>query len=375
MKQRYSNWVLAFLFLTGIIIVYKTVDNFNFIFDYMGKIISAFGPFISGFIIAYLLNLPIKRFRLFLEKSKFTFIKKHSKGIAITTIYAVALILIVVVLRLIIPAIYENVMDLYYNVPFYYELIVQKLTKLQERFGIELFDFNKQNAVGTMQTFLKSIRLAEFGKAAQGVINITSGVVSSFIAIIISIYMLTDKELLSDGIKRFCRAFLPQKNILGFVELATRVNDIFSKYIFSVLLDGVIIGVLSTVAMFLLNVKYAPMLGLMIGVLNLIPYFGAIIACILTVLTTLLTGGLLKAVWTAVTLLIIQQIDGNLIGPKIMGNMLQSRPLLIVLAVTVGGDLFGVWGMILSVPISMVLKMLLTELLTAKEAKRRADNE
>lgn len=187
--------------------------------------------------------------------------------------------------------------------------------------------------------------------------------------------MLTDKELLSDGIKRFCRAFLPQKNILGFVELATRVNDIFSKYIFSVLLDGVIIGVLSTVAMFLLNVKYAPMLGLMIGVLNLIPYFGAIIACILTVLTTLLTGGLLKAVWTAVTLLIIQQIDGNLIGPKIMGNMLQSRPLLIVLAVTVGGDLFGVWGMILSVPISMVLKMLLTELLTAKEAKRRADNE
>lgn len=375
MKHKYSNWVLAFLFITGIIIVYKTVDNFNFIFDYAGKVISALGPFISGFIIAYLLNLPIKRFRSFIEKSKSAFIKRHAKVISITSVYSVAIILIIVVLRLIIPAIYENLMDLYYNIPFYYDTLVQKITDLQERFGLELIELNKQNAINTMQTFLKSIRLSEFGKAAQGVINLTSGVISSFIAIIISIYMLADKELLSKGIKRVFRALLPQKDVLGFIELATRVNDIFSKYIFSILLDGVIIGVLSTIVMLLLRVKYAPVLGLMIGVFNLIPYFGAIIAGVLAVIVTLLTGGIIQAIWTGIVLLVIQQIDGNFIGPRIMGNMLKSRPLLIILAVTVGGNLFGVWGMILSVPVAMVLKMLFTELLVAKEEKKAAKND
>ena len=370
MKHKYSTWALAFLFVTGIILVYKTVDNFTFIFEYAGKIISALGPFISGFIIAYLLNLPIKRFRSLIEKSKSTFIKKHSKAISITTIYSLAIVLIIVILRLIIPALYENLMDLYYNIPFYYDLLVQRISDLQERFGIELIELNKQNAIDTMQSFLKSIRLAEFGKAAQGVINLTSGVISSFIAIIISIYMLVDKELLSKGIKRVFKALLPQKDILGFVELATRVNDIFSKYVFSVLLDGVIIGVLSTLVMLLLRVKYAPILGLMIGVFNLIPYFGAIIAGVVSVIVTLLTGGVMQAIWTAVALFVIQQIDGNFIGPKIMGNMLKSRPLLIILAVTVGGKLFGVWGMLLSVPIAMVIKMLFTELLIAKEEKK-----
>ena len=97
MKHKYSTWALAFLFVTGIIIVYKTVDNFNFIFEYAGQVISALGPFISGFIIAYLLNLPIKRFRNLLEKSKSSFIKKHSKAISITAIYSLAIILIIVI--------------------------------------------------------------------------------------------------------------------------------------------------------------------------------------------------------------------------------------------------------------------------------------
>lgn len=373
MKQKYSTWALSFLFVTGLIIVYKTVDNFNFIFDYAGKVISALGPFISGFIIAYLLNLPIKRFRTFIEKSKSGFIRKHSKGISITAVYLLAFAVIVVVLRLIIPAIYENLMDLYYNVPFYYDLLVQKINDLQASLGIDIIDLNKQSAIDTMQTFLKSIRLSEFGKAAQGVINLTSGVISSFIAIIISVYILADKEIISKGLKRVVKALLPKKNVLGFIELATRVNDIFSKYIFSVLLDGVIIGILSTLVMLLLNVKYAPVLGLMIGVFNLIPYFGAIIAGVVSVIVTLLTGGWMQAIWTGIALLIIQQIDGNFIGPRIMGNMLKSRPLLIILAVTVGGNLFGVWGMLLSVPIAMVLKMLFTELLIAKEEEKKAD--
>ena len=165
-------------------------------------------------------------------------------------------------------------------------------------------------------------------------------------------------------------AVMKPESISHLKEYFERINDIFSKYIISVVLDGIIIGIVSAIAMSIMRVKYAPVFGLMLGVFNLIPYFGAIAACILTIGATLLTGGIFKAIWTGVLLIVLQQIDGNLIGPKIMGNMLEARPLLIIFAVTLGGGLFGVWGMILSVPVAMVVKMLLEEFIKSREEKK-----
>ncbi len=375
MKQKYSTWILAFLFVAGVIIIYKTVDNFNNIFAFFGTVMRALGPFITGFVIAYLLNIPIKKVKALAEKSRSRFVKKHSKGVSITAVYLLALILISIILRTVIPAVYKNLMDLYLNVPYYLELMVEKINELQLRFDINLIDLDKQNAIDGIQSFIKNIRLSEFGKYAQGVINATSGVFNVFISIIISVYMLADKQLISESIKRVLNAFVPREKVQRFVEFAARTNDIFSKYIFSVVMDGLIVGILSTIIMSLLKVKYAPVLGLMIGVFSLIPYFGAIVAVSVAIIATLLTGGWLQALWTGIALIVLQQIDGNFIGPKIMGNMLKARPLLIIFAVTLGGGLFGLWGMILSVPVVMVIKMIFEELLRAREAKKAGNNE
>lgn len=372
MKQKYSTWFLAFLFVSGIIIVYKTVDNFNFIFDYIGKIIASLSPFIVGFVIAYLLNTPIKKFRSAVLKSNSEFLKKHSKGISITAIYLILLIAIVVMLRLIVPAISKNLVDLYYNIPGYLSITLQKISDLQKKFDINIINFDKENASTAIQGFIKNFNLSEFGKYAQGVISLTSGVISTFISVIVSIYMLADKQLISSGIKRLLNLFFPEEKARKFTEYAARTNDIFSKYIFSVVMDGLIIGVLSTIILSLLKVKYSIILGLIMAVLSLIPYFGAIVAVTLCIVTTLLTGGIFKAIWVAVALIVLQQIDGNFIGPKIMGNMLKARPLLIIFAVTLGGGLFGIWGMILSVPVVMVIKMLLEDLITAWETEKAA---
>lgn len=373
MKQK-STWVLTFLFAVGVIVVYKTVDNFNFVFDYAGKIMGALSPFITGFVIAYLLNLPIKRFQGVVEKANVAFVRKRAKGIAITAVYALVIVILTVFLRIIIPAIYQNIMDLYYNVPHYLESMVQKIVEFQERFDIDIISFDKQGTIDTMQSFLKNINLAEFGKYAQGVINATSGIISGFIAVIISIYMLSDKAIIAAGIKRILNAFLPSDRVEEFVDFAAKTNDIFSKYIFSIVADGLLVGILSAIIMSLLKVKYAAVLGLMIGIFSLIPYFGAIVAVTLAIIITLLTGGFFKGLWTAVALFVLQQIDGNYIGPKIMGNMLEARPLLIIFAVTLGGGLFGVPGMVLSVPVVMVVKMLLEELIKSREAKKAAEN-
>ena len=108
----------------------------------------------------------------------------------------------------------------------------------------------------------------------------------------------------------------------------------------------------------------------MIGIFNLIPYFGAIIAGCLSVIITLLTGGFFKALWAAIFLIILQQIDGNFTSPKIMGGVLDTSPLLIILAVTLGGGLFGIVGMIISVPIVVTIKMAITDFMKEKEAEQ-----
>lgn len=373
--RKYSTWILAFLFAVGLIIAYKTVDNFNFIFDFFGKVLSAMTPFISGFIIAYLLNLPIRHMQTILLKSQNGFLEKHVKGISILLVYILVMLFLTVLLRLVVPAVYQNVMDLYYSIPYYFDLIIQQITQWQNKLGINLINIDKQSMIDAMQKFFTNIQLSEFGKYAQGIINATSSVISVFISVIISVYMLIDKNYIGDRIKRVMSAFLPEQHVIRTLSYIARINDIFSKYIFSVVLDGLTIGILSTVVMSLLRVKYAIILGTMIGVLNLIPYFGAIIAVVLSIIVTLLTGGWLKGLWVGILLLVLQQIDSNLIGPKIMGNMLKVRPLMIIFAVTIGGGLFGVWGMVLSVPVSIVLKMIFEDYIIAREEKNRTKDE
>jgi predicted PurR-regulated permease PerM len=108
----------------------------------------------------------------------------------------------------------------------------------------------------------------------------------------------------------------------------------------------------------------------MIGIFNLIPYFGAIFAIAIAIIVSLITGGLFQGIWVAIFLIILQQLDGNFIGPKIMGEVLDASPLLIIFAITVGGGLFGIGGMIISVPMFVVLKMIIADFINEKELEK-----
>ena len=118
--------------------------------------------------------------------------------------------------------------------------------------------------------------------------------------------------------------------------------------------------------MSLLKVKYAVLLGFLIGVLNIIPYFGAIIGVIISIIITIFTGGLGQAIWMALIVIVLQQIDANIINPKILGNSLNLSPILVIFAVTVGGTYFGVIGMFLGVPVIAFLKLILEDFIEIK---------
>lgn len=372
--EKYSRWVMALIFAIIVIAVYKTFDNFNKIIDVIKLAWSALTPFVIGFVIAYIFNMPCKRIDAGIKKSKYKAFSKNSKAISIVLVYAAALLLLLIVIRSIVPALYKNALDLYYNAPKYFEQVISALVKWQQKHNITIFEVDKLTATNALNNILNSIDLTQFSKYAQGVIKITSSVMNILIGVIASVYMLIEKERIVASAKRLCRLIFKKETAEKFIKDVAKINDIFSKYIFCLLLDAVMMTLLATVVLSLLRVKYAIILGTLIGVCNLIPYFGAIIAGVSSVLVTLITGGILKAIWAAIALAILQQVDGNFIGPKIMGNVLDISPLWIIFAVTLGGGLFGVGGMVISVPIFMVIKMIFSEISDRLEA-RKANKE
>lgn len=371
--DKYRNWIVAFVFAVAVIAVYKTFDNFYKVAEVIGLIVKSLSPFVIGFVIAYILNIPATKIEKLCQKSKYVFIKKRSKGISIVGVYLITALLFYIAISAIAPALYRNFVDLYFNIPGYINDALATIENLQEQYGFTLFEINESNIINTFNTFLGKIDIAEFGKYAKGVVNITSGVINVLIGIIVSVYMLIEKEKIKASLKRIARVLLKEEKAGKLIENVRKINNIFSKYLFCLLLAATIMAVLATIVLSILRVKYAIILGIMIGIFNLIPYFGAIIAGCISVLITLLTGGFFQALWAAIALIILQQIDGNYTSPKIMGDVLDASPLLIILAVTLGGGLFGVVGMIISVPIVITVKMAVGEFIDEKEQENSED--
>ncbi len=368
--EKYYKWVAAFVFSVAVIAVYKTFDNFGDVLKGIGTVLSAFSPFVWGFVIAYLLNIPSKKIETLLTKSKNKFLQKRAKGISILTVYLISFVLVFIVLSKLLPAIYKNVLELYNNLPSYAAVTENWLNEFElvKRISGD-GGFNLMSAVNGL---FKSIDMTQFGKYAQGVFDMTSGVVNVFIAIIASVYMLLSKEKLTKGILRIMNVFFKSETVSSVVEHARRINEVFTNYLYSRLICSLIMAVVCGAALSVMKVKYSVILGLFIGSMDMIPYFGSIFACVVTALITLITGGIWKTLWTTIVLLVLQQIDGNVLGPKIMGVSLEISPLLIVLAVSVGGTLFGFIGMLLSVPVVAIARTVAMEYLEEYEEKKKA---
>ncbi len=371
--QKYTKWIVPFVFGVALIVVYKTFDNISNVFNFVGDVFAAITPFVVGFIIAYILNLPCKKLEKFYTKTKLAFIQKKAKSFSIITIYVILLLVLMIFIRTIIPNLYSNIVDLYNNIIPFTQNAIAEIERLQENLGIAIFEINEDTAKEAVQKILNSINIKEFGKYAQGAFNFTSGIFKAFIALIISVYMLIDRDKIFKTFKRLLSVFFSKEKGLLISKYMGRINKIFQNYIYSCVLDAIIVAILATIILSLIGVKYAIIFGTLIGICNLIPYFGSIISNIITVIVTIFTGGWFKALWVAVALFILGQVDGNFIGPKIMGNKLEARPLLIIFAVTLGGGLFGVGGMVLSVPVVMVIRMILSEIIINIEEKKKIE--
>jgi len=196
-----------------------------------------------------------------------------------------------------------------------------------------------------------------------GTLSLTGIIVDIFLSLIFALYFLLYKQKFL-GLMAYIGAILfTSKNLFIIKGYIRKSNEIFYSFISAQFLDACILGTLATILLGVLNVRYAITLGIILGIANMIPKFGSIVATVLVVLITILTGGFSQGLLVAVLLLILQQIDGNIIGPWIVGDALGLNPAFVMLAIVIGGAYHGVVGMFMAVPIAAVLKIIFFDLL------------
>lgn len=373
--KKHKPWSYILIILLVSIFAYKLIDKVDSVFKYIGLVWDALTPFVIGFVIAYLVNQPCKSISKLFEKSKVGFLKKHSKGLGVLVVYSVLLIIITIVLRMILPALYNNIVDLFSNMPYYIQNALKFVENLQQQTDIRLINFQTLSVENAVNYFIKEVDINQFAKYAEGIISATSGIMDVFIAIIVSVYMSLDKERIAKNIKRVISILFPEKISKNLFEYISKINNIFSKYIYCKVIEAVIIMILSTIILNLFGVKYALILGIMTGFLNFIPYFGSIISTVLTIVITIFSTGIAQAFWAGISLLVLEQVDGNFIGPKIIGDVLDMRPIWVIFSVTLGGGLFGFFGMLLSTPVVMVIQMILRDIILMREKQINSCNE
>lgn len=371
-KQGWKKRISWLLIAITVVIVYKMLDNFSNVQQWFGTFFRILKPFLAGLLISYILFMPCKKIEGAISKSKLKFVKNRARGLSVIATYIIFVLIIIIIINCIFPVLKESVVELVGNIPGYYETLVNKYKELPED-SIFKSDVIKDKMAELsnidMRQFL-SINNEKIIEYVKNIINIFSGIFDVFVSIIVSVYILLQRTTIMRFLRRFARALFKKNTYEAVNKYFTKANEVFFTFISSQLLDAIIVGILTTVAMLIIKVKYAPLIGFTIGLFNMIPYIGAIVAVGIGILITFITGGLGKAVAMAIVVIILQQIDANIINPKIIGVSLEVSPLLVIFSVTVGGAYFGIIGMFLGVPIAVVIKTVLNDWIDNKNRFR-----
>lgn len=372
-KKNFSKWMYYFLLALAIIIVYKFLDNFTAIGQAIGKFFDVIAPFLTGGLLAYLLYIPASRIEKGFEKSKRKFIKKKARGISVLITYIIAILIIILLVNVILPVVIDSVIELVSNIQNYWNIVMEKWGALPEdsilksQQAQDIIKALGESIQGTdYKQYISTERITGYIKS---VIGVASGIFDVFISVVVSVYILLQRGSIIRFFKKLTMAIFDEKICEKIGTYVDSTNRIFFKFISGQLIDGIIVGILVTIGMSIIGVKYAILLGFMIGLFNIIPYFGAIVAVAISILITIITGGVSQTLIMAIVVIILQQIDSNIINPKIIGNSLEISPLLVIFAVTVGGAYWGVLGMFLAVPVVAVLKIIIDDWIEYKDRK------
>ena len=352
------------IIISYIALVIFALVNFSKIFAFLGKVISIFSPFLLGIILAFVLNV----LNNFIEKKIFGKIKpskiwnKIKRPLCITLSLILVFLTIFFVMNLLIPQLKNSASLFTDTLPAYKEDIIGILNKFDvdestvnkvgeylDNFGKVITDYIKGNSkdVITVTT-----------EVATSVINIIS---KGIITLVFAIYMIAQKETLSRQINKVMRAYLKPKTINKINTVGTLANKTFSNFVTGQCLEALIFGSLVFVGMLIFRFPYASTIGVLLGFTALIPIFGAFIGTAIGFILIMMVSPI-KAILFVVFIIVLQQIEGNLIYPRVVGKSIGLPGMWVLLSVTVGGSIGGILGMLIATPLCSLLYALFTKM-------------
>ena len=371
--------ILLLVFLSAIIVC--GVFNMGSVFSFVGKIYSLLSPVIAALCIAFIFNVLLNGLEhkvfSFMDKSKRKFIVKAKRPLCLVLTYVLAFGIISLLVLVIIPDIIETVLYLIKNLPAFFENAREWVVSIAVPFDIP------ESKIPTINLDFEALTKAVqdlfsnySNKIVNGAVDITSsvfgGVYDTVFSVVISVYILAQKERIGRFVKRTINAFIPQKTAKNIYHIATHASESFSRFIGGQLTESVILGVLCYIGMLIFRFPNAPIISVLIAVTSLVPVVGAFTGIAIGFLLIVITNPV-KALFFIIFVLILQQIEGNLIYPRVVGKAVGLPAIIVISAVLLGGNIGGILGALLGVPLSALIFTLLKEAIENRENRKTSN--
>lgn len=368
-NEKYTT-ISVYTILTFVvcILIFGIIFNFTAIAGWIKTILDATAPLIWGLIIAYLLN-PVmmwieKRIKKFTEKNKPR--PKLSRILSVIVTMIVFVAVLTALCSIIVPQVIDSLMGIIGNLGTYFNNIEQWVNGILAKYPEILSTINSQikNIETTVMDTVNQImpQISDIiKKITEGTFTFLLAIKDFLIGVIVSVYFLLDKEHFQAQLKKIVYAFFPQKATSGVLKICRQVNTSISGFVSGKIVDSIIIGCLCFVCMTVMKLDFTVLISVIVGITNVIPFFGPFIGAIPSAVL-LLVSMPKQVIPFLILIFIIQQLDGNIIGPKILGSSIGISAFWVLFSILIGGGLFGFAGMILGVPIFAVIYSLINEL-------------
>lgn len=354
-KEEMLNMKKILILILAGVFTYWGLNNINLLLNLLNTIFDVFFPFLLGGIIAYILNIPMSKIERML--SKFGKGRKAKKLIRIISIVGALLFFILIigfVSFLLIPELVENIESLMSNIPILVDKAEACILNLVDKYPeLRIEMENTFHNIGSANVMISEGLNYIVNGAISFITNLVSGFITIFTALIFSIYMLSQKEQLIRIGKKLIYALFKEKNAKYISNVLVLTNKTFNRFISGQCVEAIILGIIIFIASLIFKFPYALIISVLTAVTALVPIFGALVAMVVGALLILITDPF-QALIFIIVFLVVQQLEENLIYPRVVGASVGLSPLWTLLAITVGGSLFGVVGMLIGLPLASV---------------------
>ncbi|MDR2183459.1 MAG: AI-2E family transporter [Clostridiales bacterium] len=404
-SRTFKFFLPYFLLALAIILAFRITGEMEFFVGILRRIWGIISPFFAGFILAYIVNIPISGIQGLLVRvssktvtippsplgktgnnfalrrhkilSAFAvianavnkFVLKRQKMLSVIAVVLITAGIIALALNFIVPAIAGSIAVFVYNLDDYWAGILRVVQNFNEMefFGLHIDTDLVFSILGEMFT---NISLENILQPLSALMGVGNAIFAGAIAFISSIYVLVEKDRFKVYARKLLKIFTSETVQTIVTVNLSRLNNNFRQYVRTQTIDGLILGTMATIALWLMGSPFAVILGIMLGILNYIPYFGSIFGTIIAVLVVILTQSFTMGLIAAAVLFVIQQIDANIIQPRLMSGSFSLSPLLVIISITFGGALAGILGMLVAIPVVAVLKEIFDSIVEYYERKK-----